>query len=69
MLGEYPLKDYDLLMHVNLGGYINMMQAVLPLSEGDQGFHHLHFLCPRQAPHRLRPGVRHDQGRHAHADA
>ena len=37
MLGEYPLKDYDLLMHVNLGGYINMMQAVLPYLKETKG--------------------------------
>ena len=36
-LGEYPLKDYDLLMHVNLGGYINMMQAVLPYLKETKG--------------------------------
>lgn len=33
----YTLKDYDLLMHVNLGGYINMMQACLPYLKETKG--------------------------------
>ena len=37
MLDEYPIKDYDLLMHVNLGGYINMMRAVLPYLKETRG--------------------------------
>lgn len=37
MLDEYPMKDYDLLMHVNLGGYINMMRAVLPYLKETRG--------------------------------
>ena len=30
LFSEYEMKNYDLLMHVNLGGYINMMRACLP---------------------------------------
>ena len=37
MLDEYPIEDYDLLMHVNLGGYINMMRAVLPYLKETRG--------------------------------
>lgn len=36
-MDEYSLKDYDLLMHVNLGGYINMMRACLPYLKETKG--------------------------------
>lgn len=36
-LDEYSLEDYDLLMHVNLGGYINMMRATLPYLKETRG--------------------------------
>lgn len=34
---EYPEEFYDLLMHVNLGGYINMMRACLPYLKDTEG--------------------------------
>ncbi|MGN1249725.1 MAG: SDR family NAD(P)-dependent oxidoreductase, partial [Candidatus Spyradocola sp.] len=37
LLDEYTLEDYDLLMHVNLGGYINMMRATLPYLKETRG--------------------------------
>ena len=36
-LDEYTLEDYDLLMHVNLGGYINMMRATPPYLKETRG--------------------------------
>ena len=36
-LDGYSLKDYDLLMNVNLGGYINMMRACLPYLKETKG--------------------------------
>ena len=54
MLDEYPIKDYDLLMHVNLGGYINMMRAGPAVPEGDPRLHHLHSPpCTASAPRTL----------------
>ncbi len=36
-MDKYPLSDIDLLIRVNLGGYLNMCQAVLPYLKETKG--------------------------------